>query len=33
MREMYARNGFEFPEDEMMAVFGDASYISAMLVS
>ncbi len=28
-RELYARNGFEFPEDEMMATFGDLSYVCA----
>jgi methyltransferase (TIGR00027 family) len=31
MRQMYAANGFEFPDDEMMAPFADASYISAIL--
>jgi len=29
-RELYARNGFEFPEDEM-AAFGDLSYVAATL--
>ncbi len=28
-RELYARNGFEFPEDEMAATFGDLSYVAA----
>ncbi len=28
-RELYARNGFEFPEDEMMAAFGEMSYVCA----
>ncbi|MGB8389839.1 class I SAM-dependent methyltransferase [Mycobacterium sp.] len=30
-RELYARNGFEFPEDEMMAAFGEMSYVAATL--
>ncbi len=30
-REMYAHNGFEFPEDEMTAAFGDMSYVAATL--
>ena len=30
-RELYARNGFEFPEDEMAATFGDMSYVAAIL--
>ena len=30
-RELYARNGFEFPEDEMAAVFGEMSYVDATL--
>ena len=30
-RELYARNGFEFPEDEMTAAFGDMSYVAAIL--
>jgi methyltransferase (TIGR00027 family) len=30
-RELYARNGFEFPEDEMTAAFGDMSYVAATL--
>jgi methyltransferase (TIGR00027 family) len=30
-RELYARNGFEFPEDEMAATFGDMSYVAATL--
>ena len=31
MPEMYAANGFAFPDDDMMAAFADASYISATL--
>lgn len=30
-KELYARNGFEFPEDEMLANFGEMSYVSATL--
>ena len=30
-RELYARNGFEFPETEMAATFGDMSYVVATL--
>jgi methyltransferase (TIGR00027 family) len=30
-RELYARNGFEFPEDEMAATFGEMSYVVATL--
>jgi methyltransferase (TIGR00027 family) len=30
-REMYAHNGFEFPDDEMAAAFGDMSYVAATL--
>ncbi|AFC50697.1 hypothetical protein OCO_43340 [Mycobacterium intracellulare MOTT-02] len=30
-RELYARNGFEFPEDEMAATFGELSYVAATL--
>jgi methyltransferase (TIGR00027 family) len=30
VKELYARNGFEFPEDEM-AAFGDLHYVSATL--
>jgi methyltransferase (TIGR00027 family) len=30
-RELYAHNGFEFPEDEMAAVFGEMSYVAATL--
>ncbi|BBY11991.1 class I SAM-dependent methyltransferase [Mycobacterium marseillense] len=30
-QELYARNGFEFPEDEMAATFGDLSYVEATL--
>ncbi len=29
--EIYAHNGFEFPEDEMTAAFGDMSYVAATL--
>ena len=28
-KELYARNGFEFPEDAMMATFGEMSYVVA----
>jgi methyltransferase (TIGR00027 family) len=28
-RELYAHNGFEFPEDEMAAMFGEMSYVAA----
>ncbi|ORW97958.1 SAM-dependent methyltransferase [Mycobacterium sp. IEC1808] len=28
-RELYASNGFEFPEDAMAAAFGDLSYVAA----
>ncbi|HVQ97884.1 MAG TPA: class I SAM-dependent methyltransferase [Mycobacterium sp.] len=28
-RELYARNGFEFPEDALMATFGEMSYVTA----
>ncbi|MFZ0834635.1 MAG: class I SAM-dependent methyltransferase [Mycobacterium sp.] len=31
MREAYAANGFEFPEDEAMSTFADLSYVSAEL--
>jgi methyltransferase (TIGR00027 family) len=31
VRELYARNGFEFPKDEMAATFGDMSYVAAIL--
>lgn len=31
VRELYARNGFEFPEDEMAATFGEMSYVAATL--
>ncbi|MDD4866682.1 MAG: class I SAM-dependent methyltransferase [Mycobacterium sp.] len=31
VKELYARNGFEFPEDDMTAVFGDMSYVAATL--
>lgn len=30
-RELFERNGFEFPEDEMMAAFGEMSYVAATL--
>ena len=30
-RELYAHNGFEFPEDEMSATFGEMSYVAATL--
>ncbi|MBV9321573.1 MAG: class I SAM-dependent methyltransferase [Mycobacterium sp.] len=30
-RKLYERNGFEFPEDEMMATFGEISYVNATL--
>jgi hypothetical protein len=30
-KEMYAHNGFEFPEDEMAAALGDMSYVAATL--
>jgi methyltransferase (TIGR00027 family) len=30
-RELYERNGFQFPEDEMTAFFGEMSYVSATL--
>ncbi|HYB34991.1 MAG TPA: class I SAM-dependent methyltransferase [Mycobacterium sp.] len=30
-RELYARNGFEFPEDEVIAAFGEMSYVTATL--
>ena len=30
-RELYARNGFEFPENELAAAFGDLSYVAATL--
>ncbi len=30
-RELYARNGFEFPENEMTAEFGEMSYVAATL--
>jgi methyltransferase (TIGR00027 family) len=31
MREAYAVNGFDFPDDEMSAMFADLSYVSAVL--
>jgi methyltransferase (TIGR00027 family) len=30
-RQMYEHNGFEFPEDEMAAAFGEMSYVAATL--
>ncbi|MDR3655191.1 class I SAM-dependent methyltransferase [Mycobacterium sp.] len=30
-RELYERNGFEFPENEMTAAFGEMSYVAATL--
>lgn len=30
-KELYAHNGFRFPEDELTAVFGDMSYVAATL--
>jgi methyltransferase (TIGR00027 family) len=30
-RELYAQNGFEFPENELTAAFGDMSYVAATL--
>jgi methyltransferase (TIGR00027 family) len=30
-KELYARNGFEFPEDSPMKVFGELSYVNATL--
>jgi methyltransferase (TIGR00027 family) len=30
-KELYARNGFQFPADEMKALFGEMSYVSATL--
>ncbi len=30
-RQLYARNGFEFPEDAMLATFGEMSYVAATL--
>jgi methyltransferase (TIGR00027 family) len=31
MRDAYSANGFQFPDDEDMLVFGDLSYVSAVL--
>ena len=31
MREAYAANGFEFPDDEMSRIMGDLSYVRAVL--
>lgn len=30
-KELYERNGFQFPDDEMAALFGEMSYVSATL--
>ncbi|OBF60327.1 SAM-dependent methyltransferase [Mycobacterium sp. 852002-50816_SCH5313054-b] len=30
-RDLYARNGFDFPEDDMAATFGELSYVAATL--
>jgi hypothetical protein len=30
---LYAANGFDLPDDEMMTVFADLSYLSAVLSS
>jgi methyltransferase (TIGR00027 family) len=30
-RDLYAQNGFEFPEEEMAATFGELSYVAATL--
>jgi methyltransferase (TIGR00027 family) len=30
-KELYARNGFQFPEQSTMAVFGEMSYVNATL--
>lgn len=30
-KELYARNGFEFPDNELTAAFGDLSYVAATL--
>jgi methyltransferase (TIGR00027 family) len=30
-KELYARNGFQLPEDELTATFGDMSYVAATL--
>lgn len=32
MREAYAANGFEFPEEETIVMFADLSYVSAVLI-
>ena len=32
-RELYARNGLEFPENEMTAAFADLSYVAAILTT
>ena len=31
LRELYERNGFEFPEDPLQGAFGEMSYVSAVL--
>lgn len=33
VRELYACNGFDFPDDEMAAAFGEISYVAATLAS
>jgi Leucine carboxyl methyltransferase len=30
-KELYAHNGFQFPADEVLAIFGEMSYVSATL--
>jgi hypothetical protein len=30
-KELYVRNGFQFPEQSTMAVFGEMSYVNATL--
>ena len=32
MREAYAGNGFEFPDDEALLLFADLSYVRAVLL-
>ena len=32
MRDAYAANGFEFPDDETMTFFADLSYVRAVLL-
>jgi O-methyltransferase involved in polyketide biosynthesis len=31
MREAYATNGFEFPDEETIGMFADLTYVSAVL--